>query len=163
MDMYQLKCSTLLLEQEEYHKQESVHQWRSSAWAAQYTKHPPTSAWSRRSRPATLQKSTAALIRMLWPKTVLLTDITYLSYNSTFAYFSTILDTFTKQILAYAVNIFLEMDFVLKTVNILHSDQECHYTSYHFIEILHNKNLCQAMTRKGNCWNNASRKISSAI
>lgn len=84
---------------------------------------------------------------------VLLTDITCFSYNSTFAYLSTILDAFTKQILAYAVSGTLEVDFVLETVNILfrdhcvsltqetilHSDQGCHYTSYRFIEILHNK------------------------
>lgn len=35
------------------------------------------------------------------PRMVLLTDITYLPYNGTFAYLSTILDAFTKQILSY--------------------------------------------------------------
>ena len=34
------------------------------------------------------------------PRMVLLTDITYLPYNGTFAYLSTILDAFTKQILS---------------------------------------------------------------
>lgn len=34
------------------------------------------------------------------PRMVLLTDITYLPYNGTFAYLSSILDAFTKQILA---------------------------------------------------------------
>ena len=38
------------------------------------------------------------------PRRVLLTDITYLPYNGTFAYLSTILDAFTKQILAYVVS-----------------------------------------------------------
>ena len=32
------------------------------------------------------------------PRIVLLTDITYLPYNGTFAYLSTVLDAFTKQI-----------------------------------------------------------------
>ena len=71
----------------------------------------------------------------------------------TFAYLSTILDAFTKQILAYVASPSLEVDFVLETVNqlveyhgislhaetIVHSDQGCHYTSRRFISILYDK------------------------
>lgn len=106
------------------------------------------------------------------PRMVLLTDITYLPYNGTFAYLSTILDAFTKQMLAYVISESLEVDFVLETVNILiknhgvslnqetilHSDQGCHYTSYRFLEILHDKRLRQSMSRKGNCWDNAPQE-----
>ncbi|MCD7919026.1 MAG: DDE-type integrase/transposase/recombinase [Clostridiales bacterium] len=98
----------------------------------------------------------------------MLTDITYLPYNDTFAYLSTILDAFTKQILSYVISESLQLDFVLETVNILisdhgislsketivHSDQGCHYTSYRFVEILNNKELRQSMSQKGNCWDN---------
>ena len=35
------------------------------------------------------------------PRSVLLTDITYLPYSGTFAYLSTILDAYTKQVLSY--------------------------------------------------------------
>ena len=35
------------------------------------------------------------------PRKVLLTDITYIPYNGKFAYLSTILDAYTKQILSY--------------------------------------------------------------
>jgi len=78
---------------------------------------------------------------------ILLTDITYIFYsNSQRAYLSTILDAYTKQILAYVLSESLEIDFVLETVNILirehgislssetliHSDQGCHYTSVKF-------------------------------
>ncbi len=52
------------------------------------------------------------------PRMVLLTDITYLPYNGTFAYLSTILDAFTKQVLSYVVSSSLEVDFVLETVDI---------------------------------------------
>ena len=104
------------------------------------------------------------------PRMVLLTDITYLPYKGTFAYLSSILDAFTKQILAYEVSESLEVDFVLETVNLLienhevsfraetivHSDQGGgHYTSYSFINILKDKKLRQSMSRRGNCWDNA--------
>lgn len=106
------------------------------------------------------------------PRMVLLTDITYLPYNGMFAYLSTILDAYTKQILAYVLSNSLMVDFVLETVNILvrdhgislnketilHSDQGCHYTSYRFIEILRNKELRQSMSRRGNCWDNAPQE-----
>lgn len=56
------------------------------------------------------------------PRMVLITDITYLPYNGTFAYLSTILDAFTKQVMAYVVSGSLEVDFVLGTVNIFIRD-----------------------------------------
>lgn len=106
------------------------------------------------------------------PRKVLLTDITYIPYNNTRCYLSTILDAFTKEILSYVLSETLEVDFVLETVNILienhgislntetlvHSDQGCHYTSYSFIQILKDKQLRQSMSRKGNCWDNAPQE-----
>lgn len=106
------------------------------------------------------------------PRMVLLTDISYLPYNGTFAYLSTILDAYTKQILSYVLSPSLEVDFVLETVNqlienhgislhaetIVHSDQGCHFTSYSFIKILYDKNLRQSMSRRGNCWDNAPQE-----
>lgn len=106
------------------------------------------------------------------PRMVLLTDITYLPYNGTFAYLSTILDAYTKQILSYVLSDSLEVDFVLETVSklindhsislqaetIIHSDQGCHYTSHKFINILYDKNLRQSMSRRGNCWDNAPQE-----
>lgn len=106
------------------------------------------------------------------PRIVLLTDITYLPYNGTFAYLSTVLDAYTKQILSYVLSPSLEVEFVLETINqliknhgvslqaetIIHSDQGCHYTSRKFIKILHDKNLRQSMSRRGNCWDNAPQE-----
>lgn len=106
------------------------------------------------------------------PRMVLLTDITYLPYRGTFAYLSTILDAFTKQILAYVVSPSLQVDFVLETVKrllrdhgpelktqtLLHSDQGCHYTSYSYIDLLKDSSLRQSMSRKGNCWDNAPQE-----
>ena len=107
------------------------------------------------------------------PRKVLLTDITYILYkDSGKCYLSTILDAFTKQILAWVLSDSLEVDFVLETVEILvrdhgkeitsatilHSDQGCHYTSYKFIELLKNRELRQSMSRKANCWDNAPQE-----
>jgi transposase InsO family protein len=107
------------------------------------------------------------------PRMVLLTDITYVPIPGNgpkkFAYLSTILDAYTKQILAYKISDNLQVDFVLATVNqlfenhgeelsadtMLHSDQGCHYTSISYIELLKNKKLRQSMSRRGNCWDNS--------
>ena len=106
------------------------------------------------------------------PRIVLLTDITYIPYQGTFAYLSTILDAYTKQILAYALSESLEVDFVLETVatlikehgvslqqeTILHSDQGSHYASRKFVQILEDEGLRQSMSRRGNCWDNAPQE-----
>ena len=106
------------------------------------------------------------------PRKVLLTDITYIPYNGTFCYLSTILDAYTKQILSYVLSDSLEMDFVLETVNklirdygielnketLMHSDQGCHYTSTSFIRLVKDEQLRQSMSRKGNCWDNAPQE-----
>lgn len=106
------------------------------------------------------------------PRMVLLTDITYIPYNGKFAYLSTILDAYTKQILSYVLSPSLEVDFVLETVNklmrdhgislhaetLIHSDQGCHYTSSKFIDIIYDKGLRRSMSRKGNCWDNAPQE-----
>lgn len=106
------------------------------------------------------------------PRMVLLTDITYIPYKDAFAYLSTILDAYTKQILSYVLSPSLEIDFVLQTIHLLvqkhgislnketiiHSDQGCHYTSYRFIELLQDKGLRQSMSRRGVCWDNAPQE-----
>ncbi len=106
------------------------------------------------------------------PRMILLTDITYIPLNEAFCYLSTILDAYTKQILAYVLSESLEVDFVLETVHnlirdhgislnaetIIHSDQGTHYTSYKFIQIIKDFNLRQSMSRRGNCWDNAPQE-----
>ena len=106
------------------------------------------------------------------PRVVLLTDITYITYNNTRCYLSVILDAFTTEVLSHVLSASLALDFVLDTVNqlieqhglslttetLIHSDQGCHYTSYSFIQILKDKQLRQSMSRKGNCWDNAPQE-----
>lgn len=106
------------------------------------------------------------------PRKYLLTDITYIKYNGTFAYLSVIIDPYTSQILSYKLSDSLEVDFVLETVKKLvhdhniptdakvyiHSDQGCHYTSTPFRELLKEESLGQSMSRRGNCWDNAPQE-----
>lgn len=106
------------------------------------------------------------------PRSILLTDITYIPYNGTFAYLSTIIDAFTKQVLSYAISDNLKLDFVLLTVEqlirnhrisldeetIIHSDRGVHYTSYKFIEIVKDSNLRQSMSGRANCRDNAPQE-----
>ena len=106
------------------------------------------------------------------PRKVLLTDITYIPYNGTRCYLSTILDAYTKQILSYVISNSLEVDFVLKTISqlvenhgvsldcetLIHSDQGSHYTSLKFIQIVKDSGLRQSMSRRGNCWDNAPQE-----
>ena len=103
---------------------------------------------------------------------VMLTDITYIFYDGGVCYLSTILDAFTREILAYELSSGLEVVFVLNTVEkliaeygstlddttIVHSDQGCHYTSKAFIQKLKDNNFVQSMSRKGNCWDNAPQE-----
>ena len=106
------------------------------------------------------------------PRKVLLTDITYLPFNNTFAYLSTVIDAFTKQVLSYVLSDNLKEDFVLETINqlienhgitltnetIVHSDQGVHYSCYRFIEIINDLHLRRSMSRRGNCWDNAPQE-----
>jgi len=103
---------------------------------------------------------------------VLLTDITYIFYDKGVCYLSTILDAYTREILAYELSEDLEVAFVLRTVKglveehgstlddttIVHSDQGCHYTSKAFIKLLQDNHFVQSMSRKGNCWDNAPQE-----
>lgn len=106
------------------------------------------------------------------PRYVLLTDITYIPYKGEFAYLSTILDAYTKQVLSYVLSDSLEIDFVKETVEnlirdhgislhketLIHSDQGSHYTSATFIQIIEDCDLRRSMSRRGNCWDNSPQE-----
>ena len=104
---------------------------------------------------------------------ILLTDITYLFYVDDRCYLSTILDAYTREVLAYKLSKEFDASFVLETVDgllakhqdsfldntaIIHSDQGCQYTSKAFIEKLRDEKFLQSMSRRGNCWDNAPQE-----
>lgn len=105
------------------------------------------------------------------PEKVLLTDITYMHYdNGQCAYLSVVKDGTTKQIPAHYLSSSLELSLVERTLEnllerldgnihpdaILHSDQGMHYTHPKFRLLVRKAGFKQSMSRKGNCWDNAS-------
>jgi len=107
------------------------------------------------------------------PRIILLTDITYIINGlAPRCYMSTIIDAYTKELLAWELSASLEIDFVLATVKqlitnhgislsaetLIHSDQGSHYTSIKFIELINNYDLRQSMSRRANCWDNAPQE-----
>jgi len=107
------------------------------------------------------------------PRTVLLTDITYIiNGRAPCCYMSTIIDACTKELLAWVLSESLEIDFVLETVNqlivnhgisltaetLIHSDQGVHYTSIQFIRLIKDSEIRQSMSRRANCWDNAPQE-----
>ncbi|WP_341279373.1 IS3 family transposase [Paenibacillus sp. FSL H8-0537] len=105
------------------------------------------------------------------PEKVLLTDITYMRYGGgQWAYLSCVKDGATKQILAHYLSSTLELSLVERTVArllkrldrnihpdaIFHSDQGMHYTHPKTRLLIAEAGFKQSMSRKGNCWDNAS-------
>jgi putative transposase len=105
------------------------------------------------------------------PEKVFLTDITYMHYgNGQCAYLSCVKDGASKQILAHYLSSSLELTIVERTLDrlierldgnihpeaIIHSDQGVHYTHPSFQTRVKEAGIQQSMSRKGNCWDNAS-------
>ncbi len=104
------------------------------------------------------------------PGKVLLTDITYLTYNGgKRAYLSAIKDASTGIVPAYIVSKNIDLSIATRTIDelminksfdihsdaFIHSDQGVHYTSPIFQRLVKKSNLDQSMSRRGNCWDNA--------
>ena len=106
------------------------------------------------------------------PRTILLTDITYIPDEDGFCYLSSVKDAVTRECLAHVLSRTMEEEFVLETIEqlmsrhgftmnaktLIHSDQGPHYTSVRFIDLLKDNGLRQSMSRRGNCWDNAPKE-----
>ncbi len=97
------------------------------------------------------------------PRRVFCTDITYLPFNSLFAYLSVIKDVASGEVVAWHLLPHITMELVLKTVEqmkkyqnaMIHSDQGFHYTNPEYIAKVKALEMIQSMSRKGNCIDNA--------
>lgn len=101
----------------------------------------------------------------LAPDKVWVTDITYIWTLEGFVYLSSIMDVYSRKIVAWKLSDTLELPFVLETVQeameqqnikeplIIHSDRGVHYTSNQYRKVT--ENLVRSYSRKGNPWDNA--------
>jgi len=95
------------------------------------------------------------------------TDITYLIANGKRAYLSTIMDLYTKKIIAYKISCTMDINLVINTLNeaiakqkdvigtIIHSDQGFQYTSYEYKQICESNGILISMSRKSTPADNA--------
>jgi putative transposase len=97
------------------------------------------------------------------PRSVFCADITYLPFNSIYAYLSVIKDIATGEVVAWHLSSGLEMTLVTETIKqmepsehaLIHSDQGFHYTNPLFIKIVQELRMNQSMSGKGSCIDNA--------
>lgn len=97
------------------------------------------------------------------PLQKLVTDITYLPFGGKMLYFSSILDLYNGEIVAYSIADKQDTSLVLDTLNqlpkqkkmLLHSDQGSVYTSFAYQEAVKGKGITMSMSRKGTPADNA--------
>jgi len=89
------------------------------------------------------------------------TDITYLIFNDTRAYLSTIIDLYDRHVISYVISKRNDIKLVIDTLNkalskekdvhglIIHSDQGFQYTSYEYKAICESNGIQISMSRKG--------------
>ena len=103
--------------------------------------------------------------RQIVPFKFFCTDITYIPFQSRFAYLSVIKDIATGEVIAWNMSLYLEMALVTETIKnmrlesyediMIHSDQGFHYTNPDYIELVKELKMIQSMSAKGKCIDNA--------
>ena len=95
------------------------------------------------------------------PNKVWDTDITFLSFQNSRAYLSTIIDLFDRHVVAYKISRYNDVKLVIDTLNeaikkekdvhglIIHSDQGFQYTSFEYKAICESNGITVSMARKG--------------
>ena len=114
-------------------------------------------------KPNLLNKNfTATKLNQKWS-----TDITYIVYNNKRAYLSSIMDLYTKNIIAYKISYRIDNALVIETLNeaiskqkdvkgtILHSDQGFQYTSQEYKQICESNGILISMSSKSTPTDNA--------
>ncbi|MNM97395.1 Integrase core domain protein [compost metagenome] len=96
------------------------------------------------------------------------TDVTQYRVGDTWLYLSAIKDLFNNEIVAYHMSLRNDNELVLRTFRnafektkdvsglIVHSDQGFQYTSYDYHDMLSQVGAQISMSRRGNCYDNAS-------
>lgn len=103
------------------------------------------------------------------PMQVWVTDITYIPTREGWLYLSAEIDLFSRRVVGWAVRDNMETALVLESLHkavaqasglpaglVHHSDQGSQYASHDFTEALAGFGIGQSMSRRGNCYDNAT-------
>lgn len=115
------------------------------------------------------QKNLLLNMIVIQPNQAWVSDFTYLSYQNKFMYLATILDSFTREVIAWNISVRHNSDLVCealisalnkrqKSPRIFHSDQGSEYRSNDLAEILRAKNIQSSMSSKGSPWQNGKQE-----
>ena len=105
--------------------------------------------------------------RLARPNQIFLTDVSYLDYESDKrAYLSTVKDPVSGKIINCVVSDTQDLLLAQETIKplpynegaIFHSDQGYLYMNPNFQDMIAQKGMRQSMSRRGNCWDNASQE-----
>lgn len=112
----------------------------------------------------------------IWPRTVMLTDITYFYYGTgrTPFYLCTFIDAYTREVLGHAVSRRMDTESLVKPAYemmmkkhgseldhaecLIHHDQGSQYLSTTFRELLRKDNILQSVSKRGCCYDNAPQE-----
>jgi transposase InsO family protein len=103
------------------------------------------------------------------PNQAWVSDFTYLPYQNKFMYLATILDAFTREVIAWNISVrhngALVADALIAALNkrsvtpeIFHSDQGSEYRSNQLTETLRSRNIKASMSKKSSPWQNGKQE-----
>jgi len=103
------------------------------------------------------------------PNQIWVSDFTYLSYQSRWFYLATILDAFTREIIAWNISVRHNSELITEALitaldkrkispQIFHSDQGSEYRSNHVIDILKLNKIKASMSNKSSPWQNGKQE-----
>ncbi len=102
------------------------------------------------------------------PDQVWAADITYISTAEGWVYLATIIDLYSRMIVGWAVDRTLETTLPLAALHMAlsrrrapelhHSDRGCQYASRDYKAVLEEHGIEGSMSRKGNCYDNATKE-----
>jgi transposase InsO family protein len=103
------------------------------------------------------------------PNQVWVSDFTYLPYQNKFLYLATILDAFTREVIAWNIASRHNKELITTTLldainkrerppNIFHSDQGSEYRSDELANILTKQNIKASMSKKSSPWQNGKQE-----
>ena len=119
--------------------------------------------------PANSAKNLIIDLTINQPNQVWVSDFTYLSYQNKFLYLATILDAFTREVIAWNIASRHNKELITSTLidainkrekspTIFHSEQGSEYRSDALLKILESQNIKSSMSKKSSPWQNGRQE-----